>query len=90
MILSSEGAIAMLREMGERDLAIVMIVATMADSEDEAIERLGQIEATTREWRRTLHASRQRSQCRLAEEVVAICPRLVSAITQTRDAGGRP
>lgn len=85
MIVHPGMAIAMLREMSERDLAIVMIVATMQDSENDAIERLRQIEAHTRNWRKTLHGGRQKRECELAEDVITMCPRLASAIRQARD-----
>ena len=84
MLLEPDGIIAMLREQREHDLAIVAIVAGMARSEAEAVERLGEIEQAMRDWRKTLSRGDFR-QRQIVERVLAITPRLASAIGQVEE-----
>lgn len=84
-LLDVDGILALLREQGERDLAIVAIVAGMQDSEDEAIARLSEIEDAVREWRKALDRRQQRLAVKTADGVLEIAPRLRSMIGQVRD-----
>lgn len=84
-LLDVDGIVALMREQAERDMAIVAIVAGMQDSEDEAIERLGQIEDAVREWRKTLDYRKDRLEIKTADGVLVMGPRLRSMIGQVRD-----
>lgn len=84
-LLDVDAILALMREQGERDLALVAIVATMCDSEDEAIARLEEIEGVMREYRKTLNYRKDKLAVKTADGVLVIAPRLRSMIGQVRD-----
>lgn len=84
-LLDVDAILALMREQGERDLAIIAIVAGMRDSEDEAIDRLQEIEGAMRNYRKTLNHRKDRLAIKCADGVLTIAPRLRSMIGQVRD-----
>jgi hypothetical protein len=87
MLIDPEGVLALLHEQRESDLALVAIVAGMANSEQEAIDRLALIEQAHREYRDTLNRSRDHLAYAISSRAIEIAPRLATAIQQVEKAG---
>jgi len=87
VLIDPEGALALLREQRQQDLAIVAIVGSMQDGYPEAIGRLDEIAEAFREWRGGLDRHKDRIGYETATRALAIIPRIRDLLRQVEERG---
>lgn len=92
-ILDPGPIIAYMREQSRRDLAVLALVASMADSEEEAIERLNEIYETMKEFNKTIDRRKERhlkrDQIAIVDGVLEMAPKIARMIRQMLDVAER-